>query len=245
MSVQFSTSTYKEEFRSPARGKPTRPRPSSAHRRNNPHPRPDFLLPRRLQTGCGARQIALPQTPLDYGTRFFPPLRHLSLPRQEGKPASLFLWPGSVDRPATHKPGLSLAQSEMEAQKKSCLQSNVHLKGTQCFRSNIQPHITQGDRGILGSEVLKEPMSKQPDTSTLSRYPKPQMYIRKSSSTLDPRGGLHFCKRSSSLGIIRGFQEAKEKAAGRSLKKDDLLCPPPPRAPNNLTLYQQAKNKQN
>lgn len=37
--LHFS-STYAEEFSNPAQGKPTQPRPSSAYRRNNPHPRP-------------------------------------------------------------------------------------------------------------------------------------------------------------------------------------------------------------
>ncbi|KAG1928138.1 uncharacterized protein LOC120477307 [Pimephales promelas] len=69
-------STYSEEFSYPARVKPTRPRPSSACRRNNPHPRPDFLMPRTLQTGYGSRkhfQLAAPST------SFLPPVRHISI----------------------------------------------------------------------------------------------------------------------------------------------------------------------
>ncbi|XP_042567460.1 uncharacterized protein LOC122134785 [Cyprinus carpio] len=73
--LHFS-STYSEEFSYPARGKPARPRPSSAYRRNNPHPRPDFLMPRMLQTGYGSRKHFQTTTP---PTSFLPPVRHISV----------------------------------------------------------------------------------------------------------------------------------------------------------------------
>ncbi|XP_057215744.1 uncharacterized protein LOC130569863 [Triplophysa rosa] len=72
--LHFS-STYAEEFSYPARGKPTQPRLSSAYRRNNPHPRPDFLMPRQLQTGYGSRRHYQTTTP----TSFLPPVRHISV----------------------------------------------------------------------------------------------------------------------------------------------------------------------
>ncbi|CAB1353975.1 unnamed protein product [Coregonus sp. 'balchen'] len=73
MALQLQLSTYTEEFSSPGRGKPARPRPSSAHRRNNPHPRPDFLLPRKLQTSHRASRNmdsskSLQQRPAGYLT---------------------------------------------------------------------------------------------------------------------------------------------------------------------------------
>ncbi|KTG42260.1 hypothetical protein cypCar_00009333 [Cyprinus carpio] len=46
--LHFS-STYSEEFSYPARVKPTRPRPSSAYRRNNPHPQPEIFRNRSYQ----------------------------------------------------------------------------------------------------------------------------------------------------------------------------------------------------
>ncbi|ROL47434.1 hypothetical protein DPX16_13149 [Anabarilius grahami] len=73
--LHFS-STYSEEFSYPARVKPTRPRPSSAYRRNNPHPRPDFLMPRTLQTGYGSRKhFQMTAAPAS----FLPPVRHISV----------------------------------------------------------------------------------------------------------------------------------------------------------------------
>ncbi|XP_055036631.2 uncharacterized protein [Misgurnus anguillicaudatus] len=73
--LHFS-STYSEEFNYPAQVKPTRPRPSSAYRRNNPHPRPDFLMPRLLQTGYGSRKHFQTTSP---STSFLPPVRHISV----------------------------------------------------------------------------------------------------------------------------------------------------------------------
>ncbi|KAJ8260811.1 hypothetical protein COCON_G00165340 [Conger conger] len=216
MSVQFRTSTYTEEFRCPPRGKPARPRPCSAHRRNNPHPRPDFLFPRRLQTGYGAWQTAPAQTSLHYGSRLFPPLRHVSFPCQaEGRPPSLLLRPSSRDRPATHQPALSFAHRCLSPSTgqlckpepvDSTLRDRQFQNSPKYTDCDIQPHIGQGNRGISGSDILKEPISKRPENTTFSRHPKPQMYFTKARSTLDPRGGLDFCKRSSSLGVIQGGQ---------------------------------------
>ncbi|CAL8336246.1 unnamed protein product [Merluccius merluccius] len=59
MSPQLLVSTYSEQFVHPARGKPARPRPSSVTRRNNPHPRPDFLVPLRLLSGYRPPRTAL------------------------------------------------------------------------------------------------------------------------------------------------------------------------------------------
>eukprot|EP00063_Salmo_salar_P013364 XP_013988199.1 PREDICTED: uncharacterized protein LOC106565506 [Salmo salar] len=80
MSLQLQISTYTEEFSSPGRGKPTRPRPTSAHRRNNPHPRPDFLLPWKLQTSHRASRSVFQgaTAPVNNGRPLFPPVRHLS-----------------------------------------------------------------------------------------------------------------------------------------------------------------------
>ncbi|XP_056131317.1 uncharacterized protein LOC130108427 isoform X2 [Lampris incognitus] len=82
MVPQLLISTYSEQFGSPGRGRPARPRPSSAHRRNNPHPRPDFLFPRRLQ----AQTVSHPVPPVSTSRPLFPPVRHLSFHSPGGKP---------------------------------------------------------------------------------------------------------------------------------------------------------------
>ncbi|XP_031433989.1 uncharacterized protein LOC116222914 [Clupea harengus] len=99
MSPQLHLSTYSEEFSPTGRwraSQPSRPRPSSAHRRNNPHPRPDFLFPRKLQTGWGTRppqQVMVPLTlmsPLAQVAQvapLFPPVRHISVQCPEEMPA--------------------------------------------------------------------------------------------------------------------------------------------------------------
>ncbi|XP_056302922.1 uncharacterized protein LOC130215060 [Danio aesculapii] len=71
--LNFS-STYSEDFSYPARVKPIGPRPSSAYRRNNPHPRPDFLMPRAPQTGYGSRKHSQSTS-----VSFLPPVRHISV----------------------------------------------------------------------------------------------------------------------------------------------------------------------
>ncbi|XP_063067023.1 uncharacterized protein LOC134458556 [Engraulis encrasicolus] len=88
MSPQLHLSTYSEEFN--PRGcwraaRPSQVRPSSAYRRNNPHPRPDFLFPRKPQTVRGSRplqQVMTPLAPLALVAPvapLFPPVRHMSV----------------------------------------------------------------------------------------------------------------------------------------------------------------------
>ncbi|XP_028830741.1 uncharacterized protein LOC114787121 [Denticeps clupeoides] len=84
MSPQLPLSTYSAEFRPPSRGRPARPQPSSAHRKNNPHPRPDFLLPRRLQTERGSRPLVRVKDPLVDSGPLFPPVRHISVQCPDG-----------------------------------------------------------------------------------------------------------------------------------------------------------------
>ncbi|KAK1901111.1 Nonribosomal peptide synthetase dtxS1 [Dissostichus eleginoides] len=50
MAPQLYLTMYKEQFASPGTAKRAQLRPTSAHRRNNPQPRPDFLFPKSLQS---------------------------------------------------------------------------------------------------------------------------------------------------------------------------------------------------
>ncbi|KAL6469828.1 hypothetical protein MHYP_G00209470 [Metynnis hypsauchen] len=84
MAPQLQLSTYSQEFSYPAQAKTTRPRPTSAHRKNNPHPRPDFLLPRKLQTGYGHRPM-FPTIAPPNNASLFPPVRHVSVQCPDGK----------------------------------------------------------------------------------------------------------------------------------------------------------------
>ncbi|XP_028262675.1 uncharacterized protein LOC114436559 [Parambassis ranga] len=70
---------YKEQFSSPGRATRAQLRPTSAHRRNNPHPRLDFLYPRSVQSSHrSANALPHPLPPTDTGRPLFPPVRHLS-----------------------------------------------------------------------------------------------------------------------------------------------------------------------
>ncbi|XP_051271519.1 uncharacterized protein LOC127372135 [Dicentrarchus labrax] len=79
MAPQLYITMYKEQFASPGRAKRERPRPTSAHRRNNPQPRPDFLFPRTVHSNYRSRRtISQPLPPVETGRPLFPPVRHLS-----------------------------------------------------------------------------------------------------------------------------------------------------------------------
>ncbi|KAG7229758.1 hypothetical protein INR49_012554 [Caranx melampygus] len=74
MVPQLYVTVYKEQFASPGRAKRAQLRPTSAHRRNNPQPRPDFLFPRSLQPNYRSIRTQLhPTPPVDTGRPLFPP----------------------------------------------------------------------------------------------------------------------------------------------------------------------------
>ncbi|XP_049893000.1 uncharacterized protein LOC126385399 isoform X1 [Epinephelus moara] len=79
MAPQLYITMYKEQFASPGRVKREQLRPTSAHRRNNPQPRPDFLFPWSLQPNYRSR-LTPPRNspPVDIGRPLFPPVKHLS-----------------------------------------------------------------------------------------------------------------------------------------------------------------------
>ncbi|XP_044027554.1 uncharacterized protein LOC122864312 [Siniperca chuatsi] len=77
MAPQLYITMYKEQFTSPGRAKREQPRPTSAHRRNNPQPRPDFLFPWSLQSNYRSR-LQHPSPPVDTGRPLFPPVNQLS-----------------------------------------------------------------------------------------------------------------------------------------------------------------------
>ncbi|XP_030586335.1 uncharacterized protein LOC115780996 [Archocentrus centrarchus] len=79
MVPQLYITVYKEQFRSSGTVKRAELRPTSAHRRNNPQPRPDFLFPRSLQSiNRSTHAFPHPLPPVDFGRPLFPPVRHLS-----------------------------------------------------------------------------------------------------------------------------------------------------------------------
>ncbi|CAJ1051531.1 uncharacterized protein LOC115583855 [Xyrichtys novacula] len=79
MAPQLYLTMYKEHFASPGRTKREPLRPTSAHRRNNPQPRPDFLFPRSLQPSYKShRTTPHPKTPVDSGRPLFPPVGYPS-----------------------------------------------------------------------------------------------------------------------------------------------------------------------
>ncbi|XP_061784628.1 uncharacterized protein [Nerophis lumbriciformis] len=79
MTSQRYLTVYREQFASPGRVERTPLRPTSAHRRNNPQPKPDFLFPRNLKTCTKPWHRPLqPTCPVFTGRPFLPPVRLLS-----------------------------------------------------------------------------------------------------------------------------------------------------------------------
>ncbi|XP_035980640.1 uncharacterized protein LOC105931876 isoform X2 [Fundulus heteroclitus] len=80
MGPQLYSTMYKEHFRSPGVAKKAELRPTSANRRNNPQPRPDFLFPHSLRPSYRpTRTMPRPLPPVDNGRPLFPPVNR-SLP---------------------------------------------------------------------------------------------------------------------------------------------------------------------
>ncbi|XP_053724788.1 uncharacterized protein LOC128760996 isoform X1 [Synchiropus splendidus] len=80
MAPQLYLTVYNEQFASPGKVKRVQLRPTSAHRRNNPQPPPDFLFPRNMKSSC--RHTRCPphlQPPVDTRGPLFPPVKRLSL----------------------------------------------------------------------------------------------------------------------------------------------------------------------
>ncbi|XP_074507211.1 uncharacterized protein LOC141777128 [Sebastes fasciatus] len=79
MAPQLYLTMYKEQFASPGTMKREQLRPTSANRRNNPQPRPDFLFPWSLQPNYRSRRTPPQTSPsVDTGRPLFPPVRHIS-----------------------------------------------------------------------------------------------------------------------------------------------------------------------
>ncbi|XP_061694649.1 uncharacterized protein LOC133510595 [Syngnathoides biaculeatus] len=81
MTSQHYVTIYREQFASPGKVERIQLRPTSAHRRNNPQPQPDFLFPRSLKTmNKPSHKPLRPQTlpPVDAGRQPFPPVTRLS-----------------------------------------------------------------------------------------------------------------------------------------------------------------------
>ncbi|XP_077412252.1 uncharacterized protein LOC144042980 [Vanacampus margaritifer] len=72
MALQLYMTIYREHFASPGKVERIQIRPTSAYRRNNPHPQPDFLFPRSLNI------LNKPLPPVDSGRQPLPPVTRKS-----------------------------------------------------------------------------------------------------------------------------------------------------------------------
>ncbi|XP_076835787.1 uncharacterized protein LOC143481601 isoform X1 [Brachyhypopomus gauderio] len=175
--LQFSTDV--QEFGYPANARPSQARPSSTHRRNNPHPRPDFLLPRKRQTGYGYKPT-FPATTAGSDASLFPPVRHTSSRRPDGNV--------SQTQPVL-KPSHSSSQTNTAVQSPVAVSTMPPV----VWLPELQPTDRVKDHKPLGS-VQNKRSSKDPVESVLSniipplRPFKPQLTRQRSPSTFESRG---------------------------------------------------------
>ncbi|KAI3370318.1 hypothetical protein L3Q82_025091 [Scortum barcoo] len=78
MAPQLYITMYKEHFASPGRTKREQLRPTSAHRRNNPQPRPVRARATLQPNYRSHHTLPHPSPPAVTGRPLFPPVRHLS-----------------------------------------------------------------------------------------------------------------------------------------------------------------------
>ncbi|XP_041090200.1 uncharacterized protein LOC121303503 [Polyodon spathula] len=99
-----NNSTYTDDYKAPGLGRPAKGRPSSVTRRNNPHPKPGFLFPKRLPCEHGVIQDRVRQLVDNYISTLspyscyhlpsctadlFPPVKGVAAPQKEGRLALL------------------------------------------------------------------------------------------------------------------------------------------------------------
>ncbi|KAG5272843.1 hypothetical protein AALO_G00169910 [Alosa alosa] len=205
MSPQLHLSTYSEEFSPSGRwraAQPCRPRPSSAHRRNNPHPRPDFLFPWKPQTGRGPRppqQVTAPLTlmtpvaPVAHGAPLFPPVRHMSTQCPEDMPAHIQARQKAADKEVLQKVALHTPKVCVlpPADWLSKVQSTVAP-----FREKqptSSPQRKQGKFAGADAQRRGQVVMDPHIISSLQTVRPPAHYSRSNSKTSSDSSGGHSC----------------------------------------------------
>ncbi|XP_062411228.1 uncharacterized protein LOC134101518 [Sardina pilchardus] len=202
MSPQLHLSTYSDEFSPSGRwraAQPSRPRPSSAHRRNNPHPRPDFLFPRKPQTGRGPRppqQATAPLTlvtPAAHGAPLFPPVRHTSVQcPAEDMPAHIQARQKAADKEvlqkvALHTPKVCVLPPADWLSKVPSTDAPFKEK-----QPTSSPQRKQGK--FAGAEAQRRGQVMDPHIiSSLQTVRPPAQFSRSNSKTSSDSSGGHSC----------------------------------------------------
>ncbi|XP_035857698.1 uncharacterized protein LOC116034497 isoform X2 [Sander lucioperca] len=173
MAPQLYITMYKEQFASPGRPKREQLRPTSAHRRNNPQPRPDFLFPRSLQANYRSCRT-LPHSPVDIGRPLFPPVKHLSFHSPITTFPHNYLNTANTGKPNRMPPvNPSTAQAPPSADGLQKLQLNEPPAGFKLhaalknparmdYQRNVHPLSAQQLRQHAGAQIRTRPQTSNP-----------------------------------------------------------------------------------
>ncbi|XP_039654528.1 uncharacterized protein LOC120557901 isoform X2 [Perca fluviatilis] len=173
MAPQLYITMYKEQFASPGRPKREQLRPTSAHRRNNPQPRPDFLFPRSLQANYRSCRT-LPHSPVDIGRPLFPPVKNVSFQSPVTTSPHNYLNTANTGKPNRMPPvNPSTVQAPPSADGLQKLQLNEPPAGFKLhaalknparmdYQRNVHPLSAQQLRQHAGAQIRTRPQTSNP-----------------------------------------------------------------------------------
>ncbi|TDH14393.1 hypothetical protein EPR50_G00042540 [Perca flavescens] len=199
MAPQLYITMYKEQFASPGRPKREQLRPTSAHRRNNPQPRPDFLFPRSLQANYRSCRT-LPHSPVDIGRPLFPPVKNVSFQSPVTTSPHNYLNTANAGKPNRMPPvNPSTAQAPPSADGLQKLQLNEPPAGFKLhaalknparmdYQRNVHPLSAQPLRQHAGAQIRTRPQTSNPQ-----HHFSGTQYRRSSSSSSNDYGGCYSC----------------------------------------------------
>ncbi|XP_034441693.1 uncharacterized protein LOC117761697 isoform X1 [Hippoglossus hippoglossus] len=210
MAPQLYLTVYKEQFTPPSGATRAQLRPTSAHRRNNPQPRPDFLFPRSLHPSYKSTTLTQtpPSPPVDSGRPLFPPVRHLSFHSPLTTRPDNNLKTAEAGKPR-HMPPVNQAaeQALPSADRLWKLQlaeppagtgNSLHtaLKNPQRrmdHTGNVHPLSAQQLRQHAGAPLRTRPQTSYPSAAQ-RHFARPQSHRSHSNSSLDySNSGCYSC----------------------------------------------------
>ncbi|KAK5912857.1 hypothetical protein CesoFtcFv8_002688 [Champsocephalus esox] len=177
MAPQLYLTMYKEQFASPGTAQRELLRPTSAHRRNNPQPRPDFLFPKSLQSNYRSHRIfPHPSPPADIGRPLFPPVRHLSFHSPVVTCPDNYLITGKPNLmpPVNHSPAQALPSADalrklQLTEPPSGTEFKLHAAWKKPTARAVYPLSAPQLRQHAGAQLRTRPQTTNPQYHSLRR----------------------------------------------------------------------------
>ncbi|XP_069373490.1 uncharacterized protein [Paralichthys olivaceus] len=193
MAPQLYITVYKEQFTPPSGATRAQLRPTSAHRRNNPQPRPDFLFPRGLQPSYKFTTLTQthPSPPVDTGRPLFPPVRHLSFHSPVTTSPDNNLKTAEAGKPQHMPPVRQAAEQALpSADRLWKLQLAEPPAGTS---TSLHTALKNPQRQHAGALLRPRPQTSHPSAAQ-RHFARPQYHRSHSNSSLDySNSGCYSC----------------------------------------------------